>query len=208
MMAGNVELCGRPGCGGHIEHGSCVTCRTPVRGAPGPECPACGAMRRDREARFCEVCWYDYAFEAPAPQLVARAADPAQAEPVPAEDGEWEVRVVVDLRLDVEPDTGDAPLDAGERRFPVDRPEMLVGRRDDQHGIRPDIAVLDPGVSRRHASLLHLRGGRLAILDLASANGTMVNGVELTAGQRRELGEGDTVTIGRWTRITVHRLTD
>jgi pSer/pThr/pTyr-binding forkhead associated (FHA) protein len=118
---------------------------------------------------------------------------------------EWEVRVVVDRLLDGEPDTGGwPPLDAGERLFPVDRPEMLVGRRDDQHGIRPEIPILDPGVSRRHASLLSLPGGGLAILDLASANGTAVNGEEVVAGQRRELRDGDTVTIGRWTRITVH----
>jgi len=48
----------------------------------------------------------------------------------------------------------------------------LVGRRDDRNSIRPQIPVLDPGVSRRHATLLRLPEGRLAITDLASANGT------------------------------------
>jgi len=59
-------------------------------------------------------------------------------------------------------------------------------------------------VSRRHAKLLLLPGGGLAVLDLASANGTAVNGVETPAGERHELNDGDTLTMGRWTRITVH----
>jgi pSer/pThr/pTyr-binding forkhead associated (FHA) protein len=80
---------------------------------------------------------------------------------------------------------------------------MLIGRRDDRHDIRPEIPVLDPAVSRRHAKLLTLPAGGLAILDLASANGTAVNGSEITAGERRELQDGDTVTMGRWTRIVV-----
>jgi pSer/pThr/pTyr-binding forkhead associated (FHA) protein len=82
---------------------------------------------------------------------------------------------------------------------------MLVGRRDDRHSIRPEIPVNDPGVSRRHAHFLRLPGGRLAILDLASANGTAVNGVGQLPGERCELNDGDVVTMGRWTRITVRR---
>ena len=48
-------------------------------------------------------------------------------------------------------------------------------------------------------------GGGLAILDLASANGTAVNGTEVAAGDRHELATGDVITMGRWTRITVDR---
>jgi pSer/pThr/pTyr-binding forkhead associated (FHA) protein len=119
---------------------------------------------------------------------------------------EWEVVIVVDPSLDHEPVPGERPPpDIGDRLFPIDLPEMLVGRRDDRQSIRPEIPVLDPGVSRRHAHFLRLPGGGLAILDLASANGTAVNGVGLDAGERRELDDGDVVTIGRWTRITVRR---
>jgi pSer/pThr/pTyr-binding forkhead associated (FHA) protein len=116
------------------------------------------------------------------------------------------VKIAIDPALDTEPDADQPPpTDVGELLFPIDLPEMLVGRRDEAHHIRPQIPILDPGVSRRHANFLRLGGGRLAITDLASANGTAVNGIELVAGQQHELGDGDTVTLGRWTRITVSR---
>jgi pSer/pThr/pTyr-binding forkhead associated (FHA) protein len=125
---------------------------------------------------------------------------------MPTGRAEWEVTIALDPTLDSEPDPNvKPPPDIGDRIFPIDLPEMLLGRRDDAHNIRPEIPVIDPGVSRRHAHLLRLPEGRIAIVDLASANGTAVNGAGLIAGQRRELADGDVVTIGRWTRITVRR---
>jgi hypothetical protein len=134
----------------------------------------------------------------------ATLADPPQA--VAVGHADWEVAIVVDPSLDPDPDPGEPPpMDSVDRLFPIDLPEMLVGRRDDRHSIRPEIPIHDPGVSRRHAHFLRLRGGRLAIIDLASANGTGVNGVGLLPGERCELYDGDVVTMGRWTRITVRR---
>ena len=184
----------------------------------GPVCPSCGAPRTDPDARFCEVCRYDFESGTPGPPPVA--PDPisppaAQAPPdpaapaaptAPAGPANWDVTVVVDTTLDTEPDPDTpAPTGAGERIFPVDLPEMLIGRRDDAHDIRPEVPIQDPAVSRRHAKLLRLPTGGLAILDLASANGTAVNGTETPAGERHELADGDQITLGRWTRITVHR---
>jgi hypothetical protein len=175
-------------------------------------CPACGAARSDATARSCEVCRFDFETRAPGPPPAAPAGRRPAGLVVPVDLVEpaghagWEVTIVVDPSLDADPDPGyPPPADAGERLFPIDRPEMLVGRRDDSQQIRPEIPVLDPGVSRRHASLFQLPGGRLAILDLASANGTVVNGASVAPGERRELDHGDTVTMGRWTRITVRR---
>jgi hypothetical protein len=200
---------------GHTSEESdyCSVCGAPMPGssvsAPAQvveTCPSCGTPRADQAARFCEVCRYDYQEHAPGPPPVVES-DPAPAPPaVVAGHAEWEVTIVLDPSLDTEPDPDVAPpADVGERIFPIDLPEMLVGRRDDAHHIRPELPVLDPGVSRRHAQLLRLPDGKLAIVDLASANGTAVNGVGLVAGERRELAGGDVVTIGRWTRITVHR---
>jgi hypothetical protein len=196
------------------------------------KCPNCGTPRADATARYCEVCRYDYQAQEPGPPpVVVESAAPAAAPPsVPASASpaaaaapapapappplvagptgraEWEVTIALDPTLDAEPDPDvKPPPDIGDRIFPIDLPEMLVGRRDDAHNIRPEIPVIDPGVSRRHAHLLRLPEGRIAIVDLASANGTAVNGSGLIAGQRRELADGDVVTIGRWTRITVHR---
>jgi pSer/pThr/pTyr-binding forkhead associated (FHA) protein len=64
---------------------------------------------------------------------------------------------------------------------------LRIGRSPDN-----DIVVLDPDVSRHHAEL---RGtaGAYRIVDLASANGTFVNGQR---GTDVPLSEGDVVRIG------------
>lgn len=58
----------------------------------------------------------------------------------------------------------------GYRHFPLDKPVINIGRRLDNH-----LILEDPRVSRKHAQL-RVRGGRYAILDLASTAGTLVNG--------------------------------
>lgn len=203
----------------------CSVCGAPMpaagaagRPAAGVEtCPSCGTPRAGFDARFCEVCRYDYEARAPgSPPRATEGGDPgtpATPAPIgaaravdPVGRAEWEVTILVDPALDTDPDPEKPPpIDAGDRLFPIDLSEMLVGRRDDAQHIRPEIPVFDPGASRRHAHFLRLPEGRLAIVDLASANGTAVNGEELVAGERRELQDGDMVTLGRWTRITVRR---
>jgi pSer/pThr/pTyr-binding forkhead associated (FHA) protein len=132
--------------------------------------------------------------------------DPAGAPESPAGAPEWQLAVAVDPSLDVEPDPASPPPEGtAVVVFAVDRPEVLMGRRDEMHGIRPEIDLRDPAVSRRHAKFLRLADGGLAVLDLASANGTVVNGRESPAGERRVLGDGDQIVVGRWTRITVRR---
>jgi hypothetical protein len=216
------SVCGAPMPGGVAAALAATPGPAGPAAAAGDACPSCGTVRGDPDARFCEVCRYDFASRAPGPPPTTadppRPAPPSPPPPspgpastgpapaAPAGRAEWEVAIVVDPSLDTEPDPAlPPPADVGERTFPIDLPEMLVGRRDDRNSIRPEIPVLDPGVSRRHATFLRLPDARLAITDLASANGTAVNGVAVAAGERRELNDGDVVTIGRWTRITVRR---
>jgi pSer/pThr/pTyr-binding forkhead associated (FHA) protein len=80
---------------------------------------------------------------------------------------------------------------------------MLLGRRDDRRDIRPEIPLGDPGTSRRHAKLMLAPDGSLQLQDLASTNGTKLNGSEVVPGSRRPLADKDEITLGRWTRITV-----
>jgi pSer/pThr/pTyr-binding forkhead associated (FHA) protein len=113
--------------------------------------------------------------------------------------------VRVDPALDIEPDpTSPCPAGVPEEIVLLDR-EILVGRRDDRRDIRPELPLNDPGASRRHAKFVLNADGTPALQDLASTNGTKLNDVDTTPGSRTTLKEGDSVTLGRWTRITIRK---
>jgi len=64
-----------------------------------------------------------------------------------------------------------------------------------------DIVLEDEKVSRKHASIVIIQQGKYAVQDLASRNGTFVNGVRLT---RRDLRHNDLIRVGNTTlRFTV-----
>ena len=72
--------------------------------------------------------------------------------------------------------------------------ELVVGRGTG------DLAIDDPGISRRHA-LFRPREGFLEVEDLGSSNGTRVNGERISTATR--LRPGDVVEVGA-TAIEVH----
>ena len=77
--------------------------------------------------------------------------------------------------------------------YPLDKPELLIGRE-----LVNDIVISDADVSRKHARLLQQGEGWL-VEDLASTNGTYVNGTRLSAPQLLQLGDqirlGETVEL-------------
>jgi pSer/pThr/pTyr-binding forkhead associated (FHA) protein len=87
------------------------------------------------------------------------------------------------------------------RRITIDASDdMLVGRKDNQRGIYPDVDLgldggYDAGVSRRHA-IISPMGAGFAIEDLASANGTFVNGQRLPPQTATPLRHGDELKFG------------
>jgi pSer/pThr/pTyr-binding forkhead associated (FHA) protein len=111
--------------------------------------------------------------------------------------------VTIDPSLDTDPDPTVPPPAETERVFPVEQAEMLVGRRDDQQNIRPAVPLHDPGASRRHAKFLLGADGAVSLHDLASTNGTQLNGKDVVSGSITRLATGDQITLGRWTRIRV-----
>lgn len=146
----------------------------------------------------------------PAPQPFAMGETPkppSPAAPTPATAAtarSWELVITVDPSLDTEPDPDHpCPADRPEIVMPVDKPDMLVGRHDETRAIHPEISLHDPGASRRHAKFVIEPDGAVALQDLASTNGTQVNGSDVSPGTKRRLREGDQVTLGRWTRITL-----
>jgi len=68
------------------------------------------------------------------------------------------------------------------------RAELSIGRAEDN-----DLRLADPKASRHHARL-HRQGTAFLLTDLGSANGTLLNGVRLTAP--RPLQHGDRIVIG------------
>ncbi len=75
---------------------------------------------------------------------------------------------------------------SGERRPLED--ETLIGRNRQN-----DIQIRDPSVSRYHAIIRYVDGQYL-VVDLASTNGTFVNGSEVS--RARELRPGDRIEFG------------
>ena len=74
---------------------------------------------------------------------------------------------------------------------------LVIGRAADA-----DVSIPHVSVSRRHAQL-NLGDGTLAIEDLGSANGTLVDGVPLPPGERRPLVLGAVVELGS-ARVIAH----
>lgn len=187
--------------------------------SPPNACPVCAEPRTSNDARFCEVCRYDFVAKTPGrPPAAAPAPAPAPSPapapaptparvptPVPAPApvaSKWTLVLTVDASLDTDPDPATpAPKDEPERIFPVEQAELLVGRRDDRQALRPAISLHDPGASRRHARFLLNADGTVSLHDLGSTNGTKLNGQDVVSGSVRPLKEDDEVTIGRWTRI-------
>ncbi|NTU82345.1 MAG: FHA domain-containing protein, partial [Chloroflexales bacterium] len=87
------------------------------------------------------------------------------------------------------------------RRIVVDTSqELLVGRKDNQRGIYPDVDLgldggYDAGVSRRHAMIAPQADGFM-IEDLSSANGTFINGRRLQPQSPAPIRSGDELKFG------------
>ena len=150
-------------------------------------CPDC-AEPRDADARFCEVCRFDFTAGKVGPPPAGKTAIAPTNMPA-----RWELVLTVDPALDTRARSGfTVPREASpDRMIPFDGAELLVGRQDDQRDIHPEVALADPGSSRRHAKFLHLADGGVALQDLASTNGSKLNAVDVAPGSRHLLKDGD-----------------
>lgn len=185
---------------------------------PGATCAACGTALA---GRFCEACGHDSLAALP---TVAPEVEPVPAvPPVPAirmpEAARWTATVTADrayydsvMAVDG-PDAGGItfPPFCPDRHFPLQGQQISIGRQSRSRGIRPDIDLIgppeDPGVSHLHALLIAQPDGSWSVVDLDSANGTVVNDEQppLRPNTPRPLADGDSVYLGAWTRITLRR---
>ncbi|MBQ3671930.1 MAG: FHA domain-containing protein, partial [Kiritimatiellae bacterium] len=76
------------------------------------------------------------------------------------------------------------------RRFAVPKGGLRLGRASTS-----DVAIPDEELSRSHAMFERNAAGELTVLDLASANGTLVNGENIGL-EVRTLRSGDRIEVG------------
>jgi hypothetical protein len=154
--------------------------------------------------------------EAACPRCGVPRVGPPPPSP-PAGNAVWGVVVTADRAYyDSVQDAGGAdaaavgfPAYCPERRFRLAGTEVRVGRRSESRGIHPEIDLTgppaDPGVSRLHVVLVAAPDGTWSVVDPGSANGTLVNGDEIPAGETVPLRDGDVIHLGAWTALTLTR---
>jgi diguanylate cyclase (GGDEF)-like protein len=81
--------------------------------------------------------------------------------------------------------------------YKITAEKTVIGR-----GQQADIQVIDEGISRRHAEIVH-EGEHILIKDLGSTNGTFCNGEKIATHQ---LSDGDKIQVGSTTilKFTFH----
>jgi hypothetical protein len=153
-------------------------------------------------AIFCEVCGYNY-------QTGGHGEIPlATVAPVPESVPASSPLVVVasaDASLK-EQGSPDPPPGLGPFSFTVDKDNLLIGRRSEVRGIFPEIPLdFDSAVSHRHALLMRKADATLLLRDIGSSNGTRVNGADIPPMVDVPVREGDRITLGHWTCLTIER---
>jgi two-component system, cell cycle response regulator len=81
--------------------------------------------------------------------------------------------------------------------YKISKSETVIGR-----GSQADIHVVDDGISRRHAMIVH-KGEEVLVRDLGSTNGTYCNGERIS---EHVLSDGDKIQVGSTTilKFTFH----
>ena len=205
-------------CGAKI-NGGAVAPVQPAEAIPLPattaqDCPDCGTLREHSGVAFCEICGYNFNTgargEVPPMPLglpVVHAPAPVPADPPPAvasqSSGGWSVVVSVDASLR-QPGSPDPPVDLTPLTISLKDPVSLIGRKSAARAIYPEIPLdHDEAVSRRHALLQLGTDGALVLRDIGGANGTRLNGQDVQPMTDQPLEDGDEITLGHWTRISV-----
>jgi len=138
------------------------------------------------------------------PALILKSEEPENLEEISFPEKLIKLNVVikVDPSLITDEESKETcPKDMADRVFPLDLDENLLGRRSAAKKIYPEIEINDTGVSHRHLKFIKQKDSTFAVLELGSANGTILNGSNLESGIITPVKAGDEFIIGMWTRI-------
>lgn len=188
-------------------------------------CPDCTAPHAPDSGNFCEICGYNFVTGghgeipmisiAPTPTVEpinTTNNDVAITASIPDSDSARTAKqtaVALEVIVSIDPSLYEAgspppPTNQPPITFQLDKPTSLIGRRSNARGIYPEIPLdFDDAVSHRHALLTRQPDGTFILRDIGSANGTKLNGVELTALVDTPIQAGDEFTLGHWTRMIV-----
>jgi len=189
-------------------------------------CPDCSTPYDPLDGKFCGICGYNFetgrSGEMPVdlpPVDLSPVEIPPLLEPIPAPSKPlapiqtptstpvkaqtWSLKIEIDPTL-AAPESPPPPVQP-EILIPIAPGSAnLIGRHSPARAIVPEIALdFDTAVSSRHALLALQPNGALVLRDIGSSNGTQVNATDLVAMQDYPLKDGDRITLGHWTCITV-----
>jgi hypothetical protein len=176
--------------------------------AHGEKCPKCTTERDDPSSPFCGVCGYNFVTRQGGdmvPPAAKQAGQPATAtagSPPPVVPTQSPSSPRMDLVVTTDTKVAAAPKGRPAQTFSLFEEESLVGRKNSKIAQTVPIEG-DDGVSKRHALIIRQQDGRYIIRELGSTNGTKLNGKDLVTGTDYDLKEGDVVTLGEFTVITV-----
>ena len=148
-------------------------------------------------AMFCSECGAQLIYAAGVPTHTIRATSPIRIKETSFKGPPLPVAIPVPdalVSLNI-PSTGDVlPL--------MEQEEVTLGRISDGQPVVPDLDLTpykayEAGVSRMHASIRIIED-QVLITDLGSANGTRVNGVQITPHIPYPVKHGDILTLGKF----------
>jgi ribosomal protein L37E len=183
---------------------------TPAAPTHHETCPKCSAERDDPSSPFCGTCGYNFVTKQGGD--VVPPEEPAPAAPAPvktvstptAAPSASQAGPRMDIVITVDFNKPNAPKVRPSLSFPLFDEESLIGRQSSS--VKQTVAIEDDAISKRHAIIVRNHDGSYVIRDLNSTNGTQVNGSALKAGADQPLKEGDVITMGEFTVITVQTI--
>ena len=158
------------------------------------ECPSCN-HREFVGTLFCSECGTRLVHASPIPTMsispdkISKEANATKPSPPPGPD--LSTGALLELRV----------VSSGDVISLLGRDNFTLGRSIEGQAVIPDVDLAkydayDQGISRMHAELRVEKEG-VFVLDLDSANGTIVNGKRIKGEKTSAIHHGDIIQLGR-----------